>query len=562
EVILHLYEEHGPDCLQYLNGQFSIAIWDEREQSLFLGRDRLGVRPLFYTVSGDSLIFASEIKALLADRRVQASIDPTALDQIFTYWSPLSPRTVFENIREIPPAHYLQARPGDIQIKRYWQLQFPFDPKHNGAASPRHIHQIADYLDELRELLVDATRIRLRADVPVGAYLSGGLDSSLTAAIIRKFTSNRLDTFSISFEDADFDESPFQRKMASLLGTDHHVVHASNKDISRVFPDVIWHTEVPVLRTSPVPLFLLSRLVRENGYKVVVTGEGADEFLAGYNIFKEAKIRRFWARQPDSHGRPLLLSRLYPYIRSLSGSGDSYLKAFFGAGLLDVESQNYSHAIRWRNTARTKRFFSADLQRSLQTDNHEGGLIDYPKDFLQWSSLSQAQYLEITIFLSQYLLSSQGDRVAMAHSVEGRFPFLDTRVVEFCNNLPPDLKLLGLTEKYLLKKLARDFLPSEIWQRPKRPFRAPIQYSFFNDSSPDYVHELLSQEWLKKSALFSPQAVEQLLRKVKDGKKLSETDEMALVGILSTQLVYHQFVDDFRQPILDESEKIRVYEGK
>lgn len=562
EVILHLYEDYGPDCLQYLNGQFAIAIWDEREKTLFLGRDRLGVRPLFYTISDGALIFASEIKALLADKRVQTSIDPVALDQIFTYWSTLSPRTVFRDIREVPSAHYLIVRSGDLKIERYWQLQFPIDDQYSEARSPRRVHRVEDYLDEFRNLLVDATRIRLRADVPVGAYLSGGLDSSLTASIIRNYTHNRLDTFSITFEDPDFDESPYQHRMADLLGTDHHVVHATNEDISRVFPDVIWHTEVPILRTAPAPLFLLSQLVRQHGYKVVVTGEGADEFLAGYNIFKEAKIRRFWARQPDSRTRKMLFARIYPYIRDLSDRGGAYLGAFFGAGLAEVDKPDYSHAIRWRNTARTKRFFSEELQQILGLENLDGNLSLYPQDLQKWSPLSKAQYLEITIFLSQYLLSSQGDRVAMAHSVEGRFPFLDTRVVEFCNNLPADLKLLGLTEKYLLKKLAREFVPTEIWQRTKRPYRAPIQKSFFNQNTPDYVRELLSPQWLKSSGLFSPNAVEQLLRKAKDGKKLSETDEMALTGILSTQLVYQQFVVDYKQKLPNINEKIKVYTGR
>ena len=210
---------------------------------------------------------------------------------------------------------------------------------------------------------MDATQIRLRADVPVGAYLSGGLDSSTTAAIIRNFTHNRLDTFSISFSDPRFDESEHQLKMARFLGTDHHVVYATHADIGREFPDVIWHTETPIMRTAPAPLFMLSRLVREHGYKVVLTGEGADEFLAGYDIFKEAKIRRFWARQPNSRLRPQLLKRLYPDISNLSKAGDAYLFAFFGEGLTAVDGSDYSHAIRWHNNSRTKRFFSEDLRQ-------------------------------------------------------------------------------------------------------------------------------------------------------------------------------------------------------
>ena len=558
EVILHLYEDLGPDCLSRLNGQFAIAIWDAREQTLFLARDRLGIRPLFYTQTDGALIFGSEIKAILADPRVQAEMDPVALDQIFTYWSTLSPRTVFRHIVEVPPGHYLLARQGRVTVERYWELDFPTTDEFAERRSPR------DYLDEFRELLVDAARIRLRADVPVGAYLSGGVDSSTIAAIIRNYTHNRLDTFSIAFSDPDFDESEYQRRMARFLGTDHQVVYATYADIGRIFPDVVWHTETPVMRTSPAPLFLLSKLVHDNHFKVVLTGEGADEFLAGYNIFKEAKVRRFWARQPESRLRPTLLKRLYPYISDLSSGSGAYLAAFFREGLTDVDAPDYSHAIRWRNTGRTKRFFSDDLRQAAQTfSDSETSEVYYPPDFARWHPLHRAQYLEITVFLSQYLLSSQGDRVAMAHSVEGRFPFLDHRVVAFCNRLPPRLKLRGLTEKYLLKQLAREWLPDEIWRRPKRPYRAPIHRSFFNPETPDYVRELLSPEGVQAAGLFKPAAVSQLVRKIERGMRLSETDDMALAGILSSQLVHLQFVSDFKMPPpLSEADDVKVCVGQ
>jgi asparagine synthase (glutamine-hydrolysing) len=302
EVILHLYEDHGPGCLAYLNGQYAIAIWDAQERTLFLARDRMGIRPLFYTVMDGQLLFGSEIKALLAYPGARAEIDPASLHQVFTFWSTLTPRTVFRNVHEIPPGHYLLVREGQLALRSYWSPDFA--PDQDTSRTDQ------DYLDEFESLLIDATRIRLRADVPVGAYLSGGLDSSITAAIIRKYTDNYLDTFSIAFEDPQFDESRFQRQMAAALGTNHRVAYCTSPDIGAVFPDVIWHTETPVLRTAPAPMFLLSQLVRDRGLKVVLTGEGADEILAGYNIFKEMKIRRFWARQPGSQMRPLLLRRL------------------------------------------------------------------------------------------------------------------------------------------------------------------------------------------------------------------------------------------------------------
>src|ERR1017187_7119864 len=391
EVILHLFEEFGPHCLDQMNGQFAIAIWDTRRRRLFLGRDRLGVRPLFYThVDGNTLIFASEIKSILSDRRARAEIDPTVLEQIFTFWAPLTPDTVFRGIKELPPGHFLMADRESLHIEPYWKNRFPTELN---SLSSRPSEEV---VEEFRALLVDACQIRLRADVPVGAYLSGGLDSSTIASIVRRHTSNKLVTFSIAFSDQQFDESEFQQEMAAHLGTDHHVVRATHADIGRVFPEVVWHTEVPIMRTAPAPMFLLSKLVRETGFKVVLTGEGADEFLAGYDIFKEAKVRRFWARQPQSKWRSLLFKRLYPDIGGLSQMNPVFLAAFFGGGLGEIESPLYSHAVRWRNNRRTRRFFNDDVHTATPDRHLERLASSLPAEFGQWEPLARAQYLEIT----------------------------------------------------------------------------------------------------------------------------------------------------------------------
>lgn len=545
EVILHAYEAWGADCVRRFNGQFVFAIYDVRDHHLFIARDRLGVRPLFYSIQDERIFFASEIKAILAEPSIEAKIDPQALNETFTFWSPLPPRTIFEGIYQLPPGHFLSVRDRQVRIEPYYETTFVEDDASIGSFD--------EALEQFRELLIDATRIRLRADVPVGAYLSGGLDSSTITAIIRNFTGNRLNTFSITFDDPAFDESQYQLQMSQHLQTEHHIVHATHENIGEVFPEVIWHTEIPLMRTSPAPMYLLSKLVNQHQFKVVMTGEGADEFLVGYDIFKEDRIRRFWAKQPGSALRPALLRRLYPDIQSLNSVNDSFLTGFFQQGLTDTDRPHYSHALRWRNNSRTRRFFTEavrssvpEWERKLDAGGQELGLR-YPDAFANWHPTHRAQYLEISVFLSHYLLSSQGDRPAMANSVEGRYPFLDYRVVEFANRLPPHFKLRGLTEKYLLKQLAREWIPDEIWQRNKRPYRAPIHRSFFNQRSAGYVREMLSEDVVRDFGYFNPAAVSQLVRRLDGGQKLGETDDMALVGILSTQLVHQQFVRDFKR---------------
>jgi asparagine synthase (glutamine-hydrolysing) len=555
EVVLHLFEDLGQNCLERLNGQFAIAIWDTVRRRLFLARDRLGVRPLFYTeTEGGGFLFASEIKSLLSHPRVSRELDPRRVAEVFTFWATQTPNTVFRGIRELSPGHWLLVDKHEISGECYWTNQLAPDIEKAPARC------VEDLTEEFRALLIDACRIRLRADVPVGAYLSGGLDSSTIASIVLRHMSNRMVTFSIAFTDQQFDESVFQLEMARNLDTEHHAVRATWADIGRVFPDVIWHAETPLMRTAPAPMFLLSKLVKETGYKVVLTGEGADEFLAGYDIFKEAKIRRFWARQPESKLRPRLLQRLYPDIGGLARTDASILAAFFGEGLCDVASPWYSHIVRWRNNRRTLRFFADGVLPPSDANSLSPLAAGLPAGFASWPQLSQAQYLEITTFLSQYLLSSQGDRMSMAHSVEGRFPFLDVRLVEFCNSLQPSMKLHVLEEKYLLKLAARPWLPETIRRRPKRPYRAPVHRSFFNESTPEYVRDLLSPDSLKAAGFFKPGAVSQLVRKIDGGAALGETDDMALVGILSTQLVHHQFVEHSgrQEPLpIDRLVKIR-----
>ena len=560
EVLVHLYEESGPGLFEQINGQFAFAIWDVKNKSLLIGRDRMGIRPLFYYQKNDRLVFGSEIKALFADERIPRALDSQTLSDIFTCWAPLDSKTPFKGIRQIPPGHYARFSKNGLEVYPYWELSF----QRQGNRADYSKRSLPEWTEEISSLLYDAARIRLRADVPVGAYLSGGIDSTYTSALVKKNFNNRLRTFSVSFADKRFDESVFQQKAVKALGTDHRTIQCSEEDIGLAFPEVIWHTETPILRTAPAPLYRLSKLVRDNDFKVVLTGEGADEIFAGYNIFREDKVRRFWARNPASVIRPLLLKKLYPYIFAEgNGKAKTFLENFFKKDLLKIDSPVYSHLLRWQNTAQLKSFFSNDLRVE---NGSIGGFIDrfnsmLPPDFLSWDPLSRAQYTESKTFLSNYLLSSQGDRMAMANSVEGRYPFLDHRVVELAAQIPAHYRLNGLNEKFILKNAARNIIPDELIDRPKQPYRAPISRCFFGKGAPDYVEELLSEYSLKKTGYFNPEKVSKLTSKClrQQGRILSERENMALVGILSTQLVDHQFIRNFPAYPTQEAQDVKIY---
>lgn len=530
EVIIHLYRDLGADCVHLLNGDFAFAIWDANRQQMLIARDRMGVRPVFYTEHARMLFFASEVKALLKVPGIDAEIDPFALDQVFTMWAPVPPRTMFKGISELPAGHLMIVDAKGVAIRQYWDVAFP------DAGERLDRREEADVAEELLSLLGDATAIRMRADVPVGAYLSGGLDSSITCALAKPHATAGLRTFSVTFDSAEYDESPFQGEMVRALGTRHSAVACGPEEISGIFPAVIAQTEKPIIRTAPAPLYLLSRHVREEGMKVVLTGEGADEVFAGYDIFKETRVRSFCTRQPASSRRPLLFRRLYPYLPGLNQQTPEALAAFFGAGSADVDDPLFSHHPRYRSTAAAKIFFSAGLKAMLAGyDATEEVRSRLPKDFARWHWLHRAQYLETKFLLPDYILSSQGDRMSMAHGVEGRFPFLDHRLVEFASRIPPGMKLKGFVEKHILRRATAGLLPPSIGNRTKQPYRAPDSRSFFARQEPAYVDRLFSQRALQETGLFNPAAAEKLLEKCRrqtDGFR----DNAAFVGILSTQL--------------------------
>lgn len=538
EVLVQMYALYGADCLQYLNGQFAFCIWDKTKQEMFLARDRVGIRPLFYWAQNGAFAFCSEIKGLFTLDKIEKKISPQSLSEIFTFWTTLTPNTPFENIFELSPGHHMTVSTSGIAIKKFWSLEFP-------ASESIHKDTFNTSVEEFTSLIKDATSIRLRADVPVAAYLSGGLDSSVTTSLIHSINPGNLKTFSIGFKDKEFDETAYQQEAAAYFNTEHSAFECTAEEIAANFEKTIWHTEFPILRTSPTPMYLLSKKVRASNIKVVITGEGADEVMAGYNIFKEAKIRRFWAKQPNSAFRPKLLSKLYPYIPLIKNSNNLALKMFFGYKLSETDDPLYSHLLRWHNTSRIKTYFSDDITQSLQSYNPvEKVYSQLPENFSKWTGLAKSQYLESSIFMSGYLLSSQGDRVTMANSVEGRYPFLDYRIIEFCAGLPDSSKLNCLNEKFLLKKMSQGIIPESITKRPKQAYRAPIASSFFNAAAPDYIEDILSDKNLTGFGLFDAAKVKQLITKIKSSETVSEMDQMAISGILSAQLLQKMFINE------------------
>ena len=543
EVIVHAWEAWGEGAFEKMNGQWAIALWDTKDETLVLSRDRVGVRPLYWAEDGGRILFGSEVKALFSGAPgLRRAIDPVGLDETFTFWTVVPPQTVFDGVNELEPGHVRVWRRGEFEHDLAW-----YRPVYPEGQQGRFLGTLEEATGALEAALEQATKLRMvRADVPVGSYLSGGLDSSLVAALAKRAKPSGFRTFSLRFADAEYDETPYQRAMVERLGTEHSEIIVNRADIANVFPQVIRYTERPILRTAPAPLFLLSKLVHDHGIKVVLTGEGADEMLAGYDLFREAKVRRFWARAPASSWRPKLLERLYPYLARSPVTQQAVTRQFFGRGLERAGLPGFGHDTRWHGTAALKRLFHPRVKAAVSGhDSVARFLGTLPPEFARWDSLARDQYLEVRTLLSGYLLSSQGDRMLMGNSVEGRFPFLDREVMALANSLPSSYKLKVLDEKHVLKRVAKGLVTEEILKRPKQPYRAPDALSFIGADRPGWVDEMLSESALKASGLFDEGAVGQLWAKCRNRKadgQFSNSDNMAVVGVLSAQLLHAQLV--------------------
>jgi asparagine synthase (glutamine-hydrolysing) len=542
ETLLWLYQTYGEDMFKLLNGQYAVAVWDGRQERLLLCRDRIGIRPLFWLSNKEGITFASEIKALAANPGVELRLNPRSLVQTFRFWTNVGDTTAFEGIHQVPAGHYLILEKGKSRLERYWEWPFP-----------DNIEQIAlpndeAYFERFIEELNLSIRRQCMADVPIGSYLSGGIDSSVIAICLqRQMTGNNLKTYSVTFEDPEYDESRAQQLVNEHYHFEHSSVYVHSRDIGENFPQVVWHVETPLFRTAPTPLFLLSRRVYQDGIKVVMTGEGADEVLLGYDLFREAAIRRFWSKRPDSKWRGSLFKKLYFYLPQYRNPRYfNLLLDFYRPTLLDPGDPHYAMAVRWANGKALELYLSEDMRAFTEEYNPVADLERWlPSSYFEVGDIERAQYIEVLALLGNYLLSSQGDRMSMAHAVEGRYPYLDHQFIEFVARLPKRLKLRGLKDKFILRNAFGSLIPDEVRKRPKVAYQAPDLKGFITDGYvPEYVESLLSPDRIKETGLFDPARVAQLMAKGRSTNlaRMGNRDNMAFVLVLSTMLLDDIFV--------------------
>jgi len=540
EVLVHLYEEVGERLVDQLNGQFAFALWDSRKKVLLLARDRFGVRPLFFTTVGHRLLWASEIKALLAVPEVPARLDPIGLEHLFVFASPSAPRTLFEGIEQLPAGYLLKVEEGRISRRCYWDLDF--FPEKDAIPDLGEEH----YVEQLRTLMEDSVRLQLRADVPVGVYLSGGLDSSTVAALVGRVRPDCLSTFSIGFEESFFDEMPHARRVVRHLNARPHEFICRHHDVVTGLPAAIFFTEHPSLTTEMVPLMYLSKLAREN-VTVILTGEGADEAFGGYRYFRLDKVRRILSTFPFS-----LMGGFIRWLVKKKIGTDSIFPA--GKYVKTVKSKYGCYPAMQYEFDLGRRLLesvaSPELSRQLAGHVTAEDLCFPRERLMSWHPFDQATYFSYKMRLSNHQIGPLGDRASMANSVEGRYPFLDYRIVEFAARIPRHHKLRGFSEKHILRKALGHLLPKEISRRKKQQFQAPFGSAFLSAGVPEYVEEMLSERTTRDKGYFDPVQVRSLIDRLKHYREVrpGQVDydrvlaEVGLVAVITTHLWDHIFL--------------------
>ena len=541
EIIPHLWEESHEEMFVRLRGQFAIALWDERKQQLILGRDRFGICPLYWTRQGDWILFASEIKALLASGMVPARPDLRGIDHVFTFSALPAPVTCFEGVQLLPPGRYLHIAPGSartapvIKERAYWEMDFPDRGEEDPGGDPRRL------VDEFEELMLNAVAKRLRADVPVGAYLSGGVDSSAIVALACHLKGPAINTYTIRVDAPELDELSAASLAARHIGAKAPVVQEfRTEDALNTYPTLIQAAEAPVIDTSCAALLMLAQRVNACGQKVVLTGEGADEWLIGYPWYKAAKLLGFLdivpgMRLSDLARRAYLrLHRIPQFPREMRGRTEDSIggpNAWIDAyGLLALSKL---------------RFYAPPMRKILEETNPWSELQLNVERARRWHPLNRGIWVAARVTLAGHLLQAKGDRVAMHSSVEVRYPFLDEDVFAFLAKLHPRWKLRGFRDKHLLRLLAERWLPPSIYRRGKVIFRAPLD-SFHIDPEPAFVGQLLSEESLQRTGYFDVSAVRhwrRAFRQMRPGSLPRMSVEMGLVAVVATQLWHHLYID-------------------
>ena len=542
EIIPHLWEESQEKMFERLRGQFAIALYDVRRHQLTLGRDRFGISPLYWTRQGDWLLFASEIKGLLASGMVTPKADLRGLDQIFTFAAMPGPVTCFEGVQMLAPGHFLQITPANegtavpaVRDQAFWTMDFPNQGEENPETDSRKL------VDGLEDVLLKAVEKRLRADVPVGAYLSGGLDSSMIVAMACKLKGEAINTYTIRVDDPALDELSAANRTAKFIGTKPPIVQDFKaSDALEIYPQLIHAAEAPVIDTSCAALLMLAKQVHANGQKVVLTGEGADEWLAGYPWYKIARI--------------MGALDMFPGLRLSNVARRGFLRLNkvpqYSPGFRDGLEKAVGGPNAWIDSygvlALSKLRLYSGSMREVREQNHPWTTLGIDLDRAQqWDPLNRGLWVGARVTLAGHLLQAKGDRVAMHSSVEARYPFLDEDVFDFTAKLHPRWKLKGFRDKHLLRLVAERWLPKEIARRNKVIFRAPLD-SFHIDPEPKFVGELLSEESLRRTGYFDVAAVthwRKAFRQMRVGSLPRLSTEMGLAAVVATQLWHHTFID-------------------
>jgi asparagine synthase (glutamine-hydrolysing) len=531
EVIVHLYEEYGTDCLLQLRGMFGVAIWDGPKKRLIVARDHLGVKPIYYTTSGGRFVFASEIKSILQHPAITARLDMQGLSDYLSLRYIPAPRTLFEEIHALPPGHCIVCEPGKLWIEQYWELEFS-EPEASAERSE------GEYLEELDTLLREVVAMQLMSDVPFGAFLSGGVDSSTIVALMSGMLQEPVKTFSVGFagEGSDaFSELPFARTVAQAFETEHHEVIVTAADLVNELERVTWHLDLPIADYAQIAYYKVAALAGRS-VKMVLTGEGGDELFAGYGRYMGEKVHSWYQHVPGSLQSTLLrvVERL-PQARREKAA----LYALSGAS----EAERFLHWIPNFNSSRKAALLSSEAQTALAGYQTSEGIARQFERSSTCNPLNRMLFVDTKTWLPDYLLN-RGDKLTMAASLEGRVPLLDYKLVEYAARLPPHLKIKGLKRKYLLKKAASKFLPADIINRKKKGFPVPVPIWLRREAN-SFMRDLLAPETIKRRGYFSPAYVEQLMKEHESGFADHAT---MLYGLMTLELWFQRFIDRQGRP--------------